>query len=59
MSLTSRALRYFASRWLVGPRRTQDVARTNAARASATLQGRRREREGVEAYLQSVRNGDA
>jgi hypothetical protein len=59
MTLTSQVLRYVASRFLAEPRRTQHVARTNAARASATLRGRRREREGVEAYLQSLRNGDA
>ena len=57
--VVARTLRYLAHR-LAGPHRpNQNVARTNAARASAILRERRHEQEDVDAYLQARGEGEA
>lgn len=60
MHLMSRVMRYLATRILAEHSRpSQDTARENAAQATATMQERRRDREGVEAYLEELRRGNA
>ncbi len=59
MPLVPRPLRYLQTRVIANMAPSnQEVARGNAAEASATLQERRGERETVDAYLQAVRRGD-
>ena len=60
MPLFARTLRYLATRYLAGPPLSnQDIARDNAAKATATLRRRRHERESVDAYVQAKLEGDA
>ena len=52
MQLVARTLRYLANRYLADPHRSnQNVARSNAAVASARLRKRRHELADVDAYL--------
>ena len=61
MHLLTLIKRYVANRLLADPDRAdgnkpnQNTARTNAAEASATLRGQRRDRDDVEAYLHARR----
>jgi hypothetical protein len=52
MQLVARTVRYMASRYLADAHQSiQEIARANAAEASASLRKRRQELENVEAYL--------
>jgi hypothetical protein len=52
LQLIARTLRYLANRYLADPDRSnQNIARANAAEASATLRNRRNEQDDVDAYL--------
>jgi hypothetical protein len=54
------AARHLATRLVSEPRGTnKDAALANAAEAHAILQARRREQEGVESYLHSLRSQKA
>jgi hypothetical protein len=56
MQLVARTLRYLANRYLVDPQRSnQNIARANAAEASANLRKRCDEQAEVDAYLRAWR----
>jgi hypothetical protein len=61
MQRIARTLRYLANRYLADPDRkdrdqpNQHIARTNAAKASATLRQRRHEQEDADAYVHARR----